>query len=159
MIYEVKDVNIFEFIRKNLNEFDTSNFQEDNQFNIPRVNATVVLKMKSECADIPITEFVALGAKQYAIKTVDDKTIKKAKGVKRCVVKHRISFEDYKNTLFNKTTQKRTQTTIQSKDHVLHTIKRRRIALQSNDDKRVEIEDFHTLPHGHYRLQERITMK
>lgn len=111
--------------------------------------------MKSECADIPIVEFIAIGSKQYALRCNDEKVVKKSKGVKKCVVKRRISIDDYKNTLFNGTIEKRTQTTIQSKDHLLHTIKRRKIALKSNDDKRVEVENFCTLPYGHWRLEER----
>lgn len=155
MIYHVEHPNIYEFIKDNIAEFDTSNFSEHNQHNIPRANATVVLKMKSETADVPISEFIALGAKQYALKTADSGIMKKAKGVNKNIVKRHISMEDYKNVLFNHAVEQRDQTTIQSKDHVLHTIKRRKIALRSADDKRVEVENFHTLPHGHYRLEEK----
>lgn len=121
---------------------------------MPRENATVVLKMKSETADIPIVEFVSLGAKQYTLRTADGEVIKKAKGVKKNTVKRHITMDDYKNVLFNKAVETREQTTIQSKDHELHTIKRRKIALRSADDKRVEVENYETLPHGHYRLRE-----
>ena len=31
----------------------------------------------------------------------DDSEIKKAEGVKRCVIKRRLMFENYKNSLFN----------------------------------------------------------
>ena len=82
MTVEVKHPNIFEFIKENLDEFDTSISQEDNPRNIPRVNATVVLKMKSEIA---ILEFLALCEKQYFIQTTDDKLIKKANCFKKCV--------------------------------------------------------------------------
>ena len=109
----MKHPNIFEFIRENLSEFDTSNFQEDNPYNIPRVNATVVLKMKSECADIPIQEFLALRAKQYFVQTVDGKLIKKAKGVKRSVVERNITIDDYKNILFHETIKNTGNNTIQ----------------------------------------------
>lgn len=115
----------------------------------------MVLKMKSETGDTPITEFIALGAKQYTLETADGEVVKKAKGVKKNTVKRHITIDDYKNTLFNKTVETREQTTIQSKDHELHTIKRRKIALRSADDKRVEVENYDTLPYGHYRLQEK----
>ena len=113
--------------------------------------------MKSETADVPITEFIALGAKQYAIQTADDHVVKKSKGVKKNIVKRHISMDDYKNALFHHTVEKREQTTIQSKDHELHTIKRRKIALQSADDKRVEVENYCTLPYGHYSLESKKT--
>lgn len=56
--------------------------------------------MKSECADIPIVEIAAPAAKQYADQTLGDEIIKKAKGVKKCVIKRRLSFEDYKMLCF-----------------------------------------------------------
>ena len=129
MIYEIEHPNIYNFIKDHLSEFDTSNFSLENPHGVPRENATVVLKMKSETADSSISEFIALGPKQYALKTADDQIIKKAKGVKKCVVKRHIPMDDYKNALFHNKVEKREQTTIQSKYHILHTVKRRKIAL------------------------------
>lgn len=123
MIYEIEHPNIYEFIKSFISEFDTSNFSVDNQHGIPRENATVILKMKSETGDSSIIEFIALGAKQYAIKTVDDQIMKKAKGTKKYIVERQITMEDYKNALFHNKVEKREQATIQSKNHILHTIK------------------------------------
>lgn len=140
-------------MKDNISYFDTSNFAEDNPHGVPRANASIVLKMKDEAAGIPIAEFVSLGAKQYTFRTVEDEVVKKAKGVKRNIVKRNISLEDYKTALFEKSIEKREETTIQSKNHNLYTLKRRRIALQSKDDKRVEIENYRTLPYGHVDLE------
>lgn len=115
----------------------------------------VVLKMKSETGDTSISEYIALGAKHYAIETSYHLVVRKAKGVKKCVVKRQITMDDYKNALFHNKVEKREQTSIQSKDHILHTIKRRKIALKSADDKRVEIDNYFTLPHGHIDLQKK----
>lgn len=154
MIYEIEHPNIFEFIKENISEFDTSNFRKDNAHGIPRVNETVVLKMKSETADVPIVEFIALGAKQYAIQTTDDLVMKKARGVKKNILKKHISIDDYKKALFNNEIEICDQTSIQSRNHILYTVKRRKIALKSADDKRVEVENYCTLPHGHYIVEE-----
>lgn len=140
-------------MKDNISYFDTSNFAEDNPHGVPRANASIVLKMKDEAAGIPIAEFVSLGAKQYTFRTVEDKVVKKAKGVKRNIVKRNISLEDYKTALFEKSIERREETTIQSKNHNLYTVKRCRIALQSKDDKRVEIENYRTLPYGHIDLE------
>ena len=108
--------------------------------------------MKDEAAGIPIAEFVSTGAKQYAFRTVGGSVVKRAKGVKQNVVKRQIDLEDYKNALFNNSIERREQTTIQSKNHNLYTVKRRRIAIQSKDNKRVEIENYKTRPYGHVDL-------
>ena len=104
--------------------------------------------MKSETAGSSIPEFIALGSEQYAIETADDQIIKKAKGVKR-----HITMDDYKNALFYNKIEKREQISIQPNDHILHTFKRRKIARRSIYDKRVEIDNFFTLPHGHLNPQ------
>ena len=118
-------------------------------FDLPRVNSTVVLKLKDECAGVPIDEFVALGAKQYAFETWDGKTEKKSRGVKRSVIKRKITFEDYKNSLLRGEFQHREQSMIQSKNHNLYTIKKRKISLDPTDDKRVLLDNHCTLPLGY----------
>lgn len=140
-------------MKENISHFDTSNFAEDNPHGVPRANASIVLKMKDESAGVPIAEFVSLGAKQYTFRTVKDEVTKKAKGVKKNIVRRLITLEDYRNALFERSITTREQTTIQSKNHNIYTVKRRRIALQSADDKRVEIEDYRTLPYGHMDLE------
>ena len=151
-MYEVEDVDVYSFMKGNLSYFDTSNYAEDKVYNMPRVNASVVLKLKDETAGVPIREFVALGAKQYAFKLENEKEEKKSKGVKKNVLKRKITFEDYKNSLFNDTVNSQDQCTINSKNHYLYTIKRRKIALNPRDDKRVLTTDFFTLPIGHTKL-------
>lgn len=107
MIYEIAHPNIYNFIKDHIFEFDTSNFSLNNKHEIPRENATVVLKMKSETADSYISEIIAIGAKQYALKTDDNQIVKKSKGIKKCVVKRQINFNDHKNTLFHNEVVKR----------------------------------------------------
>ena len=59
-------------------------------------------KMKDECAGTPIAEGVCLRPKMYSILKADEKNIKKAKGVKKSVVKKQIMHEQYKETLIGK---------------------------------------------------------
>lgn len=47
LIYEIEHPDIYDFIKQNIDEFDTGNFKEDKPYGIPRNNATVVIKMKS----------------------------------------------------------------------------------------------------------------
>ena len=46
-------------------------------------------------------EVAANRAKTYAYLLDDDNEIKKAKGVKRCVIKHRLMFENHDNVFAN----------------------------------------------------------
>ena len=49
-------------------------------------------------------EFCALRAKAYAYLMDDGSEKKKAKGTKKCVMKRRLMFENYKDCLFNNKT-------------------------------------------------------
>ena len=64
---------------------DTSNYPKENPLH-SNVNKKVLGKMKDECSETPIAEFVGLNPKMYSIKMANEKNIKKAKGVKRCIV-------------------------------------------------------------------------
>ena len=57
---------------------------------------------KDELGGKIMKELCALRAKTYTYLMEDDK--KKAKGIKRCVIKRRLMFENYKDSLFNKKT-------------------------------------------------------
>ena len=57
--------------------------------------------MKDEAGGETISEFVGLRSQLYAYKMDDGKADKKNKGVKKAVVKNSITFESYKDCLFN----------------------------------------------------------
>ncbi|GBN29394.1 hypothetical protein AVEN_174588-1 [Araneus ventricosus] len=133
--------------------FDTSDYQENNRYGIPRVNKKVLGKMKDENAGKILEEFVGLRSKMYACKTEKD-LVKKSKGVKKCVVKNRISFEDYKKCLLSQQVQYRTMNLIRSTKHEIHSIQVNKIALSGKDDKRHILEDgVHTLALGQYAIK------
>ena len=85
-------------------------------------------------------EFCALRAKTYTYLMEDDSEMKKAKGVKRCVIKRRVMFENYKDSLFNNKTIMRSQLRFKS-DHHVYTEEVNKIVLNSNDDKRLQTFD------------------
>ena len=55
--------------------------------------------MKDELGGKIMTKFVGLGAKTYGYLIDDSSGYKKAKGTKKCVIKRKIIFENYKNCL------------------------------------------------------------
>ena len=62
-------------------------------------NKKVIGLMKDELGGKILTEFVALRPKTYSYLTDDYKEDKKAKRTKKCVIKRRLKFNDYKYCL------------------------------------------------------------
>ena len=100
------------------------------------LNKQVIGLMKDEMGGDIIEEFVALRPKLYLYR-VGSKEHKKCKGIKKNVVKKTLTFEDYKNCLFNKTNILRSQLLFRSYKHDVHTIEVNKLALSSDDGKRI----------------------
>ena len=79
--------------------------------------------------------------KTYSYLDYDGKEEKKAKGTKKCVIKRNIKFEDYKMCLFNNNPVLRSQEVFKSEFHDVYTLKLNKIALSSNNDKRLQTYD------------------
>ena len=62
-------------------------------------------------------EFCALRAKTYAYLMEDDSEKKKAKVVQRCVIKRKLMFENYTDSLFNNKTISKSQLKFKSDHH------------------------------------------
>ena len=104
---------------------------------------------KDELGGKIMKEFCALRAKTYTYLMDDDSEKKKAKGIKRCVIKRRLMFENYKDSLFNNKTILKSQLRFKSDHHNVYTEEVNKIALSSNDDKRLQTFDrVRTYPHG-----------
>lgn len=132
--------------------FDTSDYPKDHPCHSD-ANKKVLGKFKDETNSVAISEFVGLRAKMYCFKTAVDKVVKKAKGVKKCVVSKKISFEDYKACLEDPNLEvHRSMRSFQSRKHVVHTTVSNKLALANYDDKRVAIDRVNTLPWGHYKI-------
>ena len=68
-----------------------------------------------------MTEVVALRPKTYAYLMDDGSNHKKAKGTKKCVIKQKLMFENYKVCLFNNRTRYRSQEKFKSYYHDVYT--------------------------------------
>ena len=100
-------------------------------------------------------EFVALRAKSYATKMDNNEESKKCKGISKTVTKNDIAFEDYKNVLFNQTTQMRKMNVIRSYKHEIYTEEVNKVALNGDDVKRIVMSDrIRTMAYGHFRDSE-----
>ena len=116
--------------------FDISNYECDRPLPTGK-NKKVIGLMKGELGGRVIKEFVALRPKTYSYLTDDCKEDKKSKGTKKCVIKRMIKFDDYKNCLLNGEVILKSQQRFISKGHDVYTENTNKIALSSNDDKRI----------------------
>ena len=129
--------------------FDTSNYECDRPLPIGK-NKKVIGLMKDVLGGKIIMEFVALKPKTYSYLTDDYKEDKKAKGTKKCVIKRMIKFDDYKKCLLNNEVILKSQQRFISKQHDVYTETINKIALSSNDDKRIVSSDKITsYPYGY----------
>ena len=95
-------------------------------------------------------EFVALRAKIYAyLMNDDDSEHKKAKGTKKCVIKRWLMFKNYLDSLSNDEIILKLQQKFKSDHHNIYTEQISKIALSSNNDKRLQTFDKITsYPYG-----------
>ena len=96
-----------------------------------------------------MTEFVALRPKTYSYLDDNCNEHKKAKGTKKCVIKQKIMSQNFKDCLFNNKNVYRSQERFKSYNHDVYTEEVNKIALSSNDDKRLQTFDrITTYPYG-----------
>ena len=101
LLLEIETDDVYKDIETNKNIYDTSDYPKEHPL-YSDANKKVLGKMKDECNGTSIAECVCLRSKMYSILKGNEKNIKKAKGVKKCVVKKQIMHEQYKETLFGK---------------------------------------------------------
>ena len=140
--------------------FDTSNCDENKTGKKPlsiRKRKKVIGLFKDELGGQIMTEFAGIRAKAYAYLTDnydhdDDYYVcknKKAKGTKKCVIKRRLMFENYKDCLLNSKIILKPQERFKSHHQKVYTEKINKIALSNDDDKRLQTFDKITAyPHG-----------
>ena len=79
----------------------------------------------------------------------DDSEKKKARGIKKCVIKRSLMFQNYKYSLFNNKTILKSQLRFKSDHHDVYIEDVNRITLNSNNDKRLQTFDrVTTYPYG-----------
>ena len=77
---------------------------------------------------------------------------KKCKGIKKCVVKKTVSFDDYKIGLFSREWSHRFQPLFRSCKHEVKMLEVNKLALSREDNKRITINGVASYARGHYRV-------
>ena len=149
LMYEIETDDFYQDISNDIDKFDTSNFPKDHPLYSVK-NKKIPGLMKDEFCGSICDEFVGLRSKLYSYKMFQGKEEKRCKGVKKCVV---ISHEDYKKCLFSGISQLKSMNVIRSHKHDIYTETINKIALSSNDDKRIIRDDkISTYSYGHYSV-------
>ena len=79
----------------------------------------------------------------------DNSEAKKVKGTKKCVIKRMLKSNDYRDCLLNNEIILKSQQRFKSERHNIYTEEINKIALSSNDDKRLQTYDKITsYPYG-----------
>ena len=143
LLYLIQTDDFFLDIKKDVKKkFDTSDYPENHPSGIKTgVNKKVIGKFKDEVGGNQITHFVGLRPKLYTFKVEEKGETRKAKGVKKNVIKKSLSFEDYKKCLFTKDELMKEVNIIQSENHNIYSMTVNKVALSANDDKRLITPD------------------
>ena len=104
------------------------------------INKIVIDDYWYDCAKPKYGDFVSLRPKMYCYLTDDGYVDKKAKGMKKCVIKCEIKYEDYNNCLENNEKLLRSNQSFKSETHFFME-KVSNIALSGNDDTRPQTLD------------------
>ena len=119
--------------------FDNSDYPNSSKY-FSDENKKVIGKFKDEAAGKPILEFVGLKSKMYSYK-IGEEEYKKAKGVKKNVVKKEIKHQDYLDVLFNEKIMHHQMNTIRSESHQINSYHLNKVSLSPYDDKRYLLDD------------------
>ena len=151
LIYNIEMEDFYKDIADDVPaRFDTSGYLPNRPLPIG-LNKKVIGLMKDELGGEIMEEFVILRPKMYSYRT-SERESKKCKGIKKCVVRKTITFEDHKNCFFSGKTSYRSQLMFRSSLHKIQTLEVNKIALNKDDDKRITIDGVRSLARGHWKL-------
>ncbi|XP_064629257.1 uncharacterized protein LOC135488549 [Lineus longissimus] len=149
LLMQIETEDIYADMAGESDLYDTCDYPPENPLYSTK-NKKVIGKTKDECAGVPVAEFVGLRPKMYSIRRADAKEIRKAKGVKKNVVKQEIRHEQYKECLFEKKVFHHGMNALRSEGHHIYGLRINKVSLSPMDTKRWIAEDgIHTLAYGH----------
>ena len=150
-IIYIKTKEFFQDISNDVEkQFDTSNYDKNDKRPLPiEKNKKVPGVFKDELEGKTITELVTPRPKAYAYLDDYGHDHKKAKFTKTCVMKQKLMLQSFKDFLLNNKNVYRSQQRFKNYNHDVYTEEVNKIALSSNDDKRLQTFDrITTYPYG-----------
>ena len=149
LLLEIQTKDVYRDMGKHAELYDTSDYPREHLLHNVE-NKKVVGKMTDECAGRPIAEYIGLRPKMYSILEANGDNTKKAKGVKKYVVKKHIRHNQYREALFEKTTFHHDMNVLRSERHHIYGQRLYKVSLSPFDSKRWIAENgVETLDYGH----------
>ena len=150
-VYNIKTEDFHKDIAGDVkSRFDTSGYVDNRPLPTGK-NKKVIGLMKDELGGEIMKEFVSLRPKMYSYR-VGNAEPKKCKGIKKCVVKKTITFNNYKDCLFKGRNLYKSQLLFRSDKHEIKTLEVNKLALNSQDNKRITIDGIASYTMGHYKI-------
>jgi hypothetical protein len=157
LMYEIKTHDVYEDfagIGKRIDCWDNSDYPKNSPYYSAH-NKKVIGKFKDEAEGVPIVEFVGLRSKMYSYVKENGKGGMTAKGVKRYVIRNKLTHENFLNVIDTKSIMRHSMNTIRSKKHNIGTYEMKKITLSCFDDKRYLLDDGVTsYAYGHHGIEE-----
>ena len=147
VIIHVTTDDIYCDMQANISDYDTSNYPADHPL-FSTANKKVIGKFKDELGGQLLTEFIGIRPKMYSY--TGEESGKRAKGVKKSVLKKTITHDDYRTCLLDKKVYTRDMPGLRSYKHTIKGETVHKVALAPQDTKRYILEDgITTLAFGH----------
>ena len=130
--------------------FDKSNYNKKDKIPLPiGKNKKVSGPFEDELGGTIITEFAVLRPKTYSYLGDNCNEHRKVQGTKKCVIKQKIMFQNFKNCLFSHKNVYRSQERFKSYNHNVYREEVNKTAVSSNDDKGLQtFNRITTYPYG-----------
>ena len=143
LCYEIQTDDLYKDMKADKDLYDFSDYPKNHPLYDDK-NKKVIGKFKDESSSQIVTDFCGLRSKMYAYRVAGEEH-KKAKGVKKSVVKKVIKYKDYYRALKGETKVDIQQVvnfnTIRSYNHQIYSIGISKIGLCAHDDKRFILND------------------
>ena len=152
LTYHIKTEDIYRDFLADRELFNNSDYPPNSEFYFSE-NKKVIGKFKDETAGVPIRDFIGLKSKMYCVSLGSGKNSKKAKGVKKNVIKKGISHQDYLDVLIGSKVLHHQMKTIRSDCHQISSYQINKISLSPFDDKRYILSDgISSYAYGHLNI-------
>lgn len=86
-LYEIEHADVYEVIKGNIEQFDTSGYIPNNPYKMPKLNKKIPGLMKDECNGKIIISMWNLRSKMYCLQVEHKNFVEKAKGTKSNVIR------------------------------------------------------------------------
>jgi hypothetical protein len=152
LMYEIKTDDVYEDFREMGDCWDNSDYPKDSPYYSTH-NKKVIGKFKDEAGGVPVIEFVGLRSKMYSYVKENGGGGMTAKGVKKYVIRNKLTHENFKDVINTKGRMRHNMNTIRSKKHTIGMYELRKVTLSCFDDKRHLLEDGVTsYAYGHKNI-------